>query len=150
MISGAHMIVFSRRAERDRRFLRDVLRLPYVDAGDGWLIFALPPSELAVHPSSENGRHVLMLTCDDLAATIRALGRKRIRCTRPVEQEWGTLTEITLPGGGRLKLYQPKHPRPHARGTPRNRRGRPARSVDPVPRRRKRSGRKGPSSRRAG
>jgi hypothetical protein len=110
MISGTHFILFSKDAEADRDFFRKVLKLPHVDAGDGWLIFALPPAELAVHPAERNGSHELYLLCDDLKATIKALGQKKVKCSAPVEREWGTVTKVRLPGGGELGLYQPKHP----------------------------------------
>jgi catechol 2,3-dioxygenase-like lactoylglutathione lyase family enzyme len=113
MISGAHAIVYSKDAEADREFFRDVLKFRHVDAGDGWLIFALPPAELAVHPAKENGSHELYLTCDDLKATIKALKQKHVKCSAPSEQEWGTIVKVGLPGGGKLGLYQPKHPLAH-------------------------------------
>jgi hypothetical protein len=117
MISGTHAIIFSKNAEADREFFRAVLRFPHVDAGDGWLIFALPPSELAVHPDERNGKHEVYLMCDDIKATIRTLRRRMIRCTEPRDQGWGLLAKITLPGGGKLGLYQPKHPVAHSKGT---------------------------------
>jgi len=110
MITGAHVIVYSEDAEADRAFFRDVLGWANVDAGRGWLIFALPPAEVAVHPDDENDRHELYLMCDDLKATIAALEKKGIAFEKPVEEPWGTLTRLTLPGGGRLGIYQPKHP----------------------------------------
>jgi len=110
MISGAHVIIFSKNAESDRKFFRDTLNLPHVDAGEGWLIFALPPAELAVHPAEKNGPHELYLLCDDLKATLKELRKKKIACSAPAEQSWGKIVEMTLPGGGRLGLYQPKHP----------------------------------------
>jgi predicted enzyme related to lactoylglutathione lyase len=110
MITGAHAIVYSTDAEADRAFFRDVLKLPHVDAGHGWLIFALPPSEVAVHPDDNNGTHELYLTCDDLKATVKALKAKKVKFGPVSEQRWGTLTHIQLPGGGELGLYQPKHP----------------------------------------
>ena len=110
MISGAHVIVYSKDAEADRAFLRDVLGFPHVDAGHGWLIFALPPSEVAVHPASDNGRHELYLICDDLAGEIAALSAKGVRCSQVHEERWGSITGIQLPGGGEVGLYQPKHP----------------------------------------
>jgi catechol 2,3-dioxygenase-like lactoylglutathione lyase family enzyme len=113
MISGAHAIIFSTDAEADRRFFRDVLKLPHVDAGDGWLIFALPPSEVAVHPAEENGRHELFLLCDDLGATVKKLKQRKVKCSAPVEREWGTVVRVSLPSGGKLGLYQPKHPLAH-------------------------------------
>ncbi|MCI4352577.1 MAG: extradiol dioxygenase [Thermoplasmata archaeon] len=116
MISGAHAILYSKDADADREFFRDVLRFRSVDAGDGWHIFALPPAEVAVHPADKNGRHELFLMCDDLDATIKSLRRKKVRCSAPVERDWGTLTMVTLPGGGKLGVYQPKHPLAHGRG----------------------------------
>jgi hypothetical protein len=114
VISGAHVILFSKDAEADREFFRNVLRLPTVDAGGGWLIFALPPSELAVHPASKNDGHVLYLTCQDLTAAIKTLRKKKVHCSVPKEQPWGTLVTLRLPGGGELGLYEPKHPRAHS------------------------------------
>jgi hypothetical protein len=113
MISGAHVILYSTDAASDREFFRDVLEFPHVDAGAGWLIFALPPSEVAVHPAEQSGSHELYLTCDDLPATIEALREKNVQCSAPVEREWGTLTTISLPSGSQLGLYQPKHPLAH-------------------------------------
>jgi len=109
MISGAHVILYSSDAEADREFFRDILRFPNVDAGEGWLIFALPPAEMAVHPAKENGSHELYLICDDLKATIKALRQKRVKSSPPVEERWGIVAKIKLPGGGELGLYQPKH-----------------------------------------
>ncbi|GAA0346408.1 VOC family protein [Streptomyces blastmyceticus] len=110
MIKGAHVVVFSRDAEADRVFFRDVLRYPYVDAGGGWLIFKLPPSEVAVHPSGESGGHELFLTCDDVRATVAELAAKGVEFTQPVSEEgWGLLTTLRLPGGGDLRLYEPRH-----------------------------------------
>ena len=110
MISGAHIILYSKDAAADREFIRDVLGFSSVDAGHGWLIFALPPGEAAVHPAEENGHHELYLICDDLAAEIAALRRKGVRCSAVSEERWGSVTRISLPGGGDLGLYQPKHP----------------------------------------
>jgi catechol 2,3-dioxygenase-like lactoylglutathione lyase family enzyme len=110
MIFGAHVIVYSKDAAADRAFLREVLGFSSVDAGHGWLIFALPPSEAAVHPAEENGRHELYLLCDDLKAEISALGAKGVRCSTVHEERWGSITRIQLPGGGVVGLYQPKHP----------------------------------------
>jgi catechol 2,3-dioxygenase-like lactoylglutathione lyase family enzyme len=99
--------------EADRAFFRDVLELPAVDAGDGWLIFALPPAELAAHPADEGGQHELYLMCDDVRATIDELTNKGVALTRPVSDEgFGLLTAIQLPGGGELGLYEPRHPTP--------------------------------------
>lgn len=110
MINGAHVIVYSKDAEADRAFFKDVLGFPHVDAGHGWLIFALPPSEAAFHPGDENNTHELYLMCDDLKAEISALAEKGIKCSEVQEPPWGILTNIQLPGGGKLGLYEPKHP----------------------------------------
>jgi catechol 2,3-dioxygenase-like lactoylglutathione lyase family enzyme len=111
MIFGAHVIVYSRDAEADRAFFRDVLGFESVDAGHGWLIFALPPAELAVHPAEADG-HELYLMCADLQAEIRALQAKGVRCSQVEEARWGSVTRIRLPGGGDVGLYQPNHPSP--------------------------------------
>jgi hypothetical protein len=110
MISGAHVIVYSKDAEADRAFFRDVLGLNSVDAGRGWLIFALPPAEAAFHPSEQNNVHELYFLCDDLKAEMDSLAAKRVSCSAVDEQRWGSITKIQLPGGGRIGLYQPKHP----------------------------------------
>ena len=110
MIFGAHVVVFSKDANADRAFLREVLGLSSVDAGHGWLIFALPPAEVAVHSAEEIGGHELYFMCDDLKAEISALGNKGIHCSEVQEARWGSITHIRLPGGGEIGLYQPKHP----------------------------------------
>lgn len=110
MIFGAHVIIYSKDAEADRAFLRDVLGFSSVDAGHGWLIFALPPSEVAVHPAEDNNRHELYLMCDDLKAEVSALAAKGIACSKVHEERWGSITSVALPGGGTIGLYQPKHP----------------------------------------
>ncbi len=110
MISGAHVIIYSKKAEADRAFFRDVLRFPCVDAGEGWLIFALPPAEAAFHPSKSNGPHEMYLTCPDLKKEISALAKRGVRCSRVKKTSWGQVTTIRLPGGGKIGLYQPKHP----------------------------------------
>jgi hypothetical protein len=112
MIRGAHVIVYSKDAEADRAFFRDVLQYESVDAGHGWLIFALPPAELAVHPSEENDAHELYFMCDDVQAFITAMNAKKVECSPVEEQRWGSITRITLPGGGKLGVYQPKHASP--------------------------------------
>ncbi len=113
MITGAHAIVFSEDADALRAFFRDVLEFPSVDAGGGWLIFALPPAELAAHPGDEGGRHELYLMCDDVEATVGELERKGAEFAGPIEDEgFGLVTSIRLPGGGRLGLYEPRHPTP--------------------------------------
>ena len=114
MIFGAHIIVYSKDAAADRAFLCEALGLSSVDAGHGWLIFALPPAEVAVHPpeepTEENGRHELYLMSNDLKAEISALGKKGTSCSEVQEARWGSITHIRLPGGGEIGLYQPKHP----------------------------------------
>jgi catechol 2,3-dioxygenase-like lactoylglutathione lyase family enzyme len=115
MIFGAHVVIFSKDAEADRAFLRETLGLSSVDAGHGWLIFALPPAEAAVHPAEQNGRHELYLMCDDLKAEIAALQAKGVACSKVHEERWGSITNIRLPGGGEIGLYQPKHPLAFAR-----------------------------------
>ena len=112
MIAGAHAILYSRDAERDRAFLRDVLGLPNVDAGDGWLIFGLPPSEVAVHPTDGEDRHELYFLTNDVAAFAAAMAARGIACTTPRDMGWGVLAQVTLPGGGIVGVYQPRHPRP--------------------------------------
>jgi hypothetical protein len=112
MINGAHSIIYSRKPEADRAFLRDVLGLPHVDVGEGWLIFGLPPAELAVHPSERNDVHELYLMCDDVDELIAALARRNVACGPLRNMGWGLLTQVTLPGGGRLGVYQPRHARP--------------------------------------
>jgi len=109
MISGAHIVVHSKNAEADRAFFRDVLGLKSVDAGHGWLIFALPPAEVAFHPSEEE-THELYFMCDDLKAEIASLARKGVKCSKVEEARWGSITKMGLPGGGNVGLYQPKHP----------------------------------------
>jgi catechol 2,3-dioxygenase-like lactoylglutathione lyase family enzyme len=110
MISGAHVIVNSKNAEADRAFFRDILGLKSVDAGHGWLIFALPPAEAAFHPSDENDVHELYFMCDDLKAEMAALAKKGVNCSRVQEERWGSITKIDLPSRGTIQLYQPKHP----------------------------------------
>jgi hypothetical protein len=113
MITGVHAVIFTRDAERDRAFFRDVLEFPSVDAGGGWLIFALPPAELAAHPAKEGGQHELFLMCDDVRATAAELRAKRVDVAGSISDEgFGLVTAIRLPGGGELGMYQPKHPSP--------------------------------------
>ena len=112
MISGAHVVIHSRDSAADLAFFRDVLGLKHVDAGRGWLIFALPPAETAIHPSDENDKHQLYLMCDDLQAETTALAAKNVICGPVQEARWGSITTLPLPGGGQVHLYQAKHPRP--------------------------------------
>src|SRR6188474_2402519 len=109
MIAGMHAIIHTRDAAADRAFFRDILRFPTVDAGDGWLIFALPPSEIACHPDEHGGRHELYLMCDDVEAEVARFAVKNIKCEAITDEGWGLLTSIHLPGGGTLGLYQPRH-----------------------------------------
>jgi catechol 2,3-dioxygenase-like lactoylglutathione lyase family enzyme len=110
MIAGAHVIVYSKDAEADRAFFREVLGFRSVDAGHGWLIFALPPAEAAFHPSDEHGGHELYFMCDDLKSEMASLAKKGVKCSGVQEARWGSITKIQLPGGGEVGLYQPKHP----------------------------------------
>jgi len=115
MIFGAHVIVYSKDAMADRAFLRDILGFASVDAGHGWLIFALPPAEVAVHPAEDDDRHELYFMCDDLRAEISTLREKGVRCSEVQEARWGSVTKIGLPCGSEVGLYQPKHPSALAR-----------------------------------
>lgn len=112
MITGAHSIIYSTNAAADRAFLRDVLKLPHVDAGEGWLIFGLPPAEVAIHPSQKNDVQEFYFMCDDLAALIAELEKHQIASDPVQDQGYGLVTQLTLPGGGRIGVYQPRHARP--------------------------------------
>jgi catechol 2,3-dioxygenase-like lactoylglutathione lyase family enzyme len=113
VITGVHAVMFTKEAEGVRAFFRDVLGFSSVDAGGGWLIFALPPAELAAHPSDEDGHKELYLMCDDVEATVDELSRKGVEFTGPISDEgFGLVTAIKLPGGGELGLYEPRHPTP--------------------------------------
>ena len=119
MIFGAHLLLYSPNPEVDRNFLRDVLKFPAVDAGEGWLIFSMPPAEAGIHPiegalSKDAGEQtllgaVLYLMCDDLDATITSLKTKNVECTEVQAAGWGRVTTILLPSGGKIGLYQPRH-----------------------------------------
>ena len=109
MIFGAHVVVYSKDASADRAFFRDVLGYPSVDAGRDWLIFTLPPAELAVHPADDDCGHELYLMCNDLGAEIAALAQRGVRCSTVEEARWGSVTKVQLPGGGTVGLYQPNH-----------------------------------------
>jgi hypothetical protein len=114
MIVGAHSIIYSTNPDADRAFLRDAFGLPHVDVGDGWLIFGLPPAEVAVHPSEQNDVHEFYLMCDDVDAFVAEMQNRAIACDPVQDAGWGLLTHLTLPGGGRLGVYQPRHARPDA------------------------------------
>jgi hypothetical protein len=138
MIIGAHSIIYSTDAEADRRFLREVLGFPHVDVGEGWLIFGLPPAEVAVHPVEEGAAHELYLMTDDVAALVTAMTDRGIETTPIANQGWGVLTHVTLPGGSKLGIYQPRHARPPqhvprraAKKKTRARRGRQAKVARP-------------------
>src|SRR6266567_4032687 len=107
MINGAHIVLYTKDPEADRAFFRDVPQLPAVDAGHGWLIFALPPAEAAFHDAEHNDRHELFLMCDDIAATLRDLKSKNVSVSEVNEQRWGKLATFSLPGGGKVGIYQP-------------------------------------------
>ena len=120
MLIGSHVIVYAEDAEKTRAFFRDTLGFAHVDAGEGWLIFALPPAELGVHPAEKGGRHQLFLMCDDVEKTKAELTAKGVTFTQPVtDQGWGIVTAFELPGAGEFWIYQPRHPmaiRPAAKG----------------------------------
>ena len=118
MIFGAHVIVYSADAAADRAFFRDVLGFAWVDAGHDWLIFGLPPAEVAVHPVDGPAHDELYLMCDDLGGEMAALRTKGVECSEVEEARWGSVTKIRLPGGGEIGLYQPRHPSPVAPPTP--------------------------------
>ena len=108
MITGMHAVIYTRDAEADRSFFRDVLGFSSIDAGDGWLIFAAPPSEVACHPAESNGKHELYLMCDNVQAEIAWLNEKGIKCGPVSDEGWGLLSTVRLPGGGDLGLYEPR------------------------------------------
>jgi hypothetical protein len=112
MITGAHSIIYSTNPDADRAVLRDVFKLTHVDVGGGWLIFGLPPAEVAVHPSDKNGVHELYLMCADVEALAAEMARRNLACAPVKDEGWGLLTQLTLPGGGTLGIYQPRHARP--------------------------------------
>ncbi|HTP17786.1 MAG TPA: VOC family protein [Streptosporangiaceae bacterium] len=120
MITSTHAIIYAEDAQRARAFFRDVLGFPHVDARDGWLIFALPPAELGIHPQSQpsapSGRHELFLMCDDIGATVEELAAAGAEFTSPVtDQGFGLLVGVRVPGGGEIGLYEPKHPTAYGR-----------------------------------
>jgi hypothetical protein len=117
-ITGAHAILYSKDTDADRAFLRDVFEFDHVDAGGGWLIFALPPAEVAVHPAEGASKHELYLMCDDVHALVDSLRARGVRCQDPMELRWGVLTELTLPSGAKLGVYEPRHPLPAASAKP--------------------------------
>jgi catechol 2,3-dioxygenase-like lactoylglutathione lyase family enzyme len=113
VINGAHVVLYSSDADADRSFISDTLGLRHVDVGGGWLIFDLPPSELAVHPAGDTETHELFLMCDQIEATVEELTARGVEFTEPVsELRWGRLTRLRLPSGAQLRLYEPHHARP--------------------------------------
>jgi catechol 2,3-dioxygenase-like lactoylglutathione lyase family enzyme len=112
MINGAHVVLYTKDPDADRAFFRNVLKFPFVDAGHGWLIFAMPPLEAAFHDSEKNDPHELFLMCDDIAATLEELKSKKVPVSDVSEQRWGKLATLALPGGGKIGIYEPKHPSP--------------------------------------
>ena len=112
MIIGAHSIIYSKNPDADRIFLRDVLHLTNVDVGHGWLIFGLPPAEVAVHPADEDNVHEFYLMSDDIKAFVAQMAKERIDCGPVQDMGWGLLSQLALPGGGKLGVYQPRHARP--------------------------------------
>ncbi len=114
MIIGAHSILYSTDPEADRSFRRGVMRLPHVDAGEGWLIFGLPPAEVAVHPSEKNDVHEFYLMCDDIGSFVAEMKERGVACGDVQSLGWGRLTRVTLPGGGTLGIYEPRHARPRS------------------------------------
>ena len=112
MINGAHVVMYTKDPEADRGFFRDVLKFPSVDAGHGWLIFAMPPLEAAFHDSETSNQHELYLMCEDIMTTLQDLKSKNVKVSDVTEQRWGKLAAITLPGGGKIGIYEPKHPSP--------------------------------------
>jgi len=112
MINGTHVLIYSRKAAADKKFFKQVLKCPSVDVGGGWLIFGLPPSELAFHPSPDITSHEFYLMCDDIHRFVEEMKKHDIECSRVSGQGWGWLSEITLPSGGKLGVYQPRHARP--------------------------------------
>jgi hypothetical protein len=114
MIIGAHSIIYSTSPDADRAFLRDVIKLTNVDVGGGWLIFGLPPAEVAVHPSDKNDVHEFYLMCDDVKGFIAEMKKAGIVCSAVQDEGWGLLAQLTLPGGGKVGVYEPRHARPKA------------------------------------
>jgi hypothetical protein len=112
MITGAHAIIYSSDANADMEFFKNVLKFPHVDAGRGWLIFGLPPSEVAIHPADESGGNELYLLCDNINTFVKEMAGQKITCNPVQIQRWGSVTHLTLPGGGKLGVYEPKHVRP--------------------------------------
>jgi hypothetical protein len=133
MIIGAHIMLQSRDDKADQVFLTEVLKLGSVDAGDGFLIFGLPPAEVAIHESDKNDAHQLHLMCDDIDAFVEDMKERGISVLPPANRGWGTVTEVTLPGGGALSVYQPHHKRPKAKAVAAKKKKAPARKAAKKP-----------------
>lgn len=131
MIVGSHVIIYSRNADADRAFFRDVLKFSHVDVGHGWLIFGLPPSEVAVHPGEGPETHEFYLLCEDIKVFVQTMKKQGLICAPVREERWGSLTQLTLPGGGALGVYQPRHARPAQIAT--SDRARPSRRTPKAP-----------------
>jgi len=116
-ILGAHVIVYSKKADADRKFIADLFGTKGADAGGGWMIYALPPAEIAVHPSDENDVHELYVMVDDVEAFVAAMKKKKVKCDPVSDQRWGLLTSVALPSGGKLGVYEPKHASPIVKTT---------------------------------
>lgn len=112
MISGAHVMIFTQDEAADRAFFRDVIGIPCIDSGGGWLIFKLPPAELGIHGGERNDFHQLYLMCDDLDAEIARLAGRGVACADTKTASWGRFTGVPLPGGGTIGLYEARHKRP--------------------------------------
>jgi len=148
VIIGAHSIIYSTNPDADRAFFRDVLGLPGVDVGEGYLIFGLPPAEVAVHQYSANDHHELYLMCDDVEAFASDMKKRGAACGPVQAQSWGLLTAVSLPGGGKLSVYEPRHARPKAAGVKPAKRasgGKPAKRASPGKPARKSSARAKPA-----
>ena len=146
MITGAHTIIYSRNADADRAFLKDVLGFPHVDVGHGWLIFGLPPSEVAIHPAGEDS-HELYLMTDDVAGLIDRMTARGLTCDPVSTQPWGLLTSIAMPGGSKLGIYEPRHarPEPHAPHAPKAAKGAAKKKAAPAA---KKAGAKKPAAKK--
>ncbi len=117
MITGTHTLLYSRNPELDRSFFRDVLALPNIDVGEGWLIFGLPPSEVAVHEAADTGGSFeLYLMCEEVNSFVSDMQEREVACTPVEDRGWGLVTHVSLPGGGTIGVYEPRHPRPESPG----------------------------------
>ncbi len=112
MTTGVHLLIYSQNAEADKAFFRDVLKFTNVDVGHGWLIFGLPPAEIAVHPGTANDHHEIYFMCDNIRTFVQQMAKQRIACSEIQDQGWGQLVQLSLPGGGKLGVYQPRHASP--------------------------------------